>query len=808
MNAVMVVRSALVAAWLAVAPVVWCCQTGPKEAAPSQKPDLPEQLRSIRPPENLAPTGLTVKQETLLLREYAPVLVWDKSDNSDRIEALVTPSFFVSTANSLSTEAGPVKDFGSVPATGRSKWLLDVGHSDFKSAWLDSPGENGGATRDGAAGNRQASTREAITKRIACVFGLVQDLGKEYWSLQYWVLFAFNNAREHHWHHEGDWLCLEVVAPKGPSNSPPVGLFYHNHGEVLEVMPEAARFSDKKRMHAIAFLEGGTNEPWPLPGGDGDGHETVKGLFRTGDLGHGGLGALLTIRSHRGDAADAGYSVGLESLLVNVRDDSSIDARLVMSFPGRWGGTGAQGHGSPVSPMFNPKMRLRRFGEHWIGPAERPTFAVLNVPSGLFDELGERIAQEARDRIRKEIGKAGGTAFDVLDLGIVEGTKKPEAYFGYGGSTGIDAGNGRGAVALDFVLRARVKVDTLGGPLTTKVAEVGVWQLVRVSLVPTANEGRISFAESRADVIHEAVEKGGKAKQAHLEELRKQVKSSFIDTLNEHVKQLDSLLPEEVKNAPFVAQLRVVRRPRSKPADAQREVDASLPQEVRGGLGKIGFNANDYAAAETDLEVELRAGSSFTGGATLAEGAKQPSKPLYIWGDTRQGAGPGPRQFYMPAVDLGDSITGIVPFTGRCCDNFLFVVRSRGGKETYAPATPDEMLGKDEHRKGFNNQIGGQDYQKQTVIKLRSNEYITGYQIRYGNKTDSIRFILNSGRSEGVPKGDKGRGGLLIGGPGGHRYSPEYEAPAGYELVGLKIQGAGDTVDSIRGVFRLREPLK
>src|SRR5262245_60790935 len=58
----------------------------------------------------------------------------------------------------------------------------------------------------------------------------------------------------------------------------------------------------------------------------------------------------------------------------------------------------------------------------------------ITVEGGPFDDLGEKIASEIRDLLEQEIVKQGGTAFDVLDLGIIEGTKKPESAVEYLGT--------------------------------------------------------------------------------------------------------------------------------------------------------------------------------------------------------------------------------------------------------------------------------------------------------------------------------------------------------------------------------------
>jgi hypothetical protein len=362
LNAVMIVANAC--HWGCGAALIYNDSGAPDDA-------LAGKLRRLRLPTTevraLPDTGLSAEQETTILRAYSPVVLWDKADDSDLIEALVTPSYFVQAAAALQTPEGPVADFGAAKTEDRPKWLLEwvlANEDKAKSAWLDLPGDKGGPARNGPAGKKQDSTKRAINEKVPCVFGLVQPLSDDFWSVQYWLLFAYNNALNEGWHHEGDWLCLEVVVKRSEKpDGPVIAVFYHNHGKVIEALPDAIRFEDQSRMHARAYLEAGTNEPWPIPGDDGDSHEGTPGLYRSGDLGWAGLGDEFGIRPHNGTAAADGYKLNVGECVVNIRDESSLDAQLVRRFPGRWGGSGTRGNDSPQSPMFNQKMRNRDFGD-------------------------------------------------------------------------------------------------------------------------------------------------------------------------------------------------------------------------------------------------------------------------------------------------------------------------------------------------------------------------------------------------------------------------------------------------------------
>lgn len=116
----------------------------------------------------------------------------------------------------------------------------------------------------------------------------------------------------------------------------------------------------------------------------------------------------------------------------------------------------------------------------------------LTIDGKTFDDLGEKIATEIREPLRQEISKEGGTAFDVLDLGIIEGTKKPDSAVAYLGTVAGQVqreGKTAGVVTQWFWVKTRVKVDTLGGSFTTKVAAVECQLLLKLTWVPVISRG-------------------------------------------------------------------------------------------------------------------------------------------------------------------------------------------------------------------------------------------------------------------------------------------------------------------------------
>lgn len=292
---------------------------------------LPVELSSLatlRPPDD--PFQWTafgdLQSETQLLRAYAPILLFDRAKHAvpyDLLEVPVWPSWFKEHPPGDARRFGPLKDKYQSAAAGI-------------------------AAGDGA-------------------FGLAQPLGESLISLQYYVFFAFNNARvasdprpwvNRTYHHEGDWICIEVIIPRcsdAAARPPVLALYYHNHGAVVAVDPlknPRIRFSDR---HVIAYAEAGTNEPQPLPGDDGDRHLGEPGIVEV----RGAEGRNYAVRPHGGTASNARpeLTMRLENSLVNLKDPSSEEALLVVSSPGPWGSS----PDSPKSPYFNPRMRRRVF---------------------------------------------------------------------------------------------------------------------------------------------------------------------------------------------------------------------------------------------------------------------------------------------------------------------------------------------------------------------------------------------------------------------------------------------------------------
>lgn len=179
----------------------------------------------------------------------------------------------------------------------------------------------------------------------------------------------------------------------------------------------------------------------------------------------------------------------------------------------------------------------------------------LTIDGKTFDDLGEKIATEIREPLRQEISKEGGTAFDVLDLGIIEGTKKPDSAVAYLGTVAGQVqreGKTAGVVTQWFWVKTRVKVDTLGGPFTTKVAAVECQLLLKLTWVPVISRGRPSLVgEAEIAKVHKLKERS--AEQKHLDKLSDQTRTKLLAEVMARFSRANDLLPEAARNATVVS---------------------------------------------------------------------------------------------------------------------------------------------------------------------------------------------------------------------------------------------------------------
>jgi hypothetical protein len=78
---------------------------------------------------------------------------------------------------------------------------------------------------------------------------------------------------------EGDWLCLDFqVTATDPRRPSITHALYHNHGRILLVERSAVEL---RAGQPVAYLEAGTNEPWPNRGGRGFGGHPRRGVRAT-----------------------------------------------------------------------------------------------------------------------------------------------------------------------------------------------------------------------------------------------------------------------------------------------------------------------------------------------------------------------------------------------------------------------------------------------------------------------------------------------------------------------------------------------
>ncbi|MFZ4576686.1 MAG: hypothetical protein ACOYN0_20075, partial [Phycisphaerales bacterium] len=93
----------------------------------------------------------------------------------------------------------------------------------------------------------------------------------QYYSVQYYFLFTWNETGDcdvfNSYRHDGDIVCLDYGVDLSWDGVPRiVHAIYHVHGERSYITREALTFSAER---PYAFLERGTQEPWPNADTDG-----------------------------------------------------------------------------------------------------------------------------------------------------------------------------------------------------------------------------------------------------------------------------------------------------------------------------------------------------------------------------------------------------------------------------------------------------------------------------------------------------------------------------------------------------------
>lgn len=204
-------------------------------------------------------------------------------------------------------------------------------------------------------------------------------------SVQYYMLLTYNDADAPFdvGDHEGDFLCVDLSVRLMGETAKAArleGAIFHNHGR--QVFATGDYLEAHRRDGRIAvYLERGSNEPWPFPGGPGTNgwpgagvtvNYIFKGSKQVGPIDicvsewdvvqpHRGLGhtyAPLSIQNI-GDVDTNGLMRIFPS-----RDDPTgyvgpHDTFLIGRMAARWGGTRGDMGESPFGPPFQGKMWRR-----------------------------------------------------------------------------------------------------------------------------------------------------------------------------------------------------------------------------------------------------------------------------------------------------------------------------------------------------------------------------------------------------------------------------------------------------------------
>lgn len=222
-------------------------------------------------------------------------------------------------------------------------------------------------------------------------------------SLQYYSYYTNNDADSggaggDFGDHQGDWGCIDVLVDiaADPEHPPVLHMVFHNHGRQFFMTPEFLP-SWYRRPHA--YLERGSNEPWPTPGPAGSGAYPAGngwGTNRSFDLSpmcasgicvyegytdipwSPDVGSGVT-QAHEGSGYEIDWLAG-DGLVPNIGDNGvslcGPEGTFLLLYRGRWGRIDGTAAGTPKSPVAQPKMFQRAWEKGpWrrgLGPFEPP----------------------------------------------------------------------------------------------------------------------------------------------------------------------------------------------------------------------------------------------------------------------------------------------------------------------------------------------------------------------------------------------------------------------------------------------------
>ena len=307
------------------------------------------------------------EQRAELLRTLSPYFISDGPDGRPP----VNPSFFAENCRifDVSSEKWLTAPSGQIgwKAEELLKWLQLGDHSPQSARWKISAEEwrLQGTVKSGRDRCRR-STEVAIREGNG-VFGHVAHLEADCYSVKYFLFLAWNETAFFggEGNHEGDWLCLDLQVTADDPTKPHIDYaFYHNHGRVLLVEPDALYLRDGR---PVAYMEKGSNELWPNRGGRGLGGHPPSGVLATKywPSGEGENSEYMVVREHRGQ----GLVYDTLGKVCNLEVCRDLNCRLVLEYRGEWGERRVNRFQwlsgvkvtSPPSPRWNAKMWDRDF---------------------------------------------------------------------------------------------------------------------------------------------------------------------------------------------------------------------------------------------------------------------------------------------------------------------------------------------------------------------------------------------------------------------------------------------------------------
>lgn len=181
-------------------------------------------------------------------------------------------------------------------------------------------------------------------------------------SIQYFWFCAFSDADFpfNGGDHDGDWLGVElwVAPPEHPRDTTcqtaatmeVQRAIFHIHGWQLVGPRSACRWNGDR---LDVYAEHNSNEPWPIPGKDGN--TDAPGMTKIGTFDH------RVVREHSGKGTRPVSSWHFVYLGESTRPGFSAEARVFMGFAGKWGKNAGIMADLSRSPRFQPKMWKRAF---------------------------------------------------------------------------------------------------------------------------------------------------------------------------------------------------------------------------------------------------------------------------------------------------------------------------------------------------------------------------------------------------------------------------------------------------------------